>query len=210
MIGNAGAPERELRVDRPLRRGADTRGQLAGSDRFRRGSVIYPFQQLTRLCDRCRRGKPALDQGAPGVVMLDPEDRQLDLRLSWSREQRDQQLGAPGIDPHRLLNSEHPHSSSRARDDAFLSETLRAPARQRTERFGGEHRERRQHTSGVRIAAGFDPLDNRARDIGRQLSLLERDQQGRGQLLQLGWVVELWRAVKHRDELRDDLRVQDL
>jgi hypothetical protein len=72
-------PERDLRVDRALRRGDDACGQLVGRDRLRRGSAVDAVQQVPCLGERRRRGERALNERAAGVLMLDREDRRLDV-----------------------------------------------------------------------------------------------------------------------------------
>ena len=82
--------------------------------------------------------------------------------------------------------------------------------RLRGERLGGQDGDRREHPGRARVAARLDRRKHRGHRLRRQLGLLERHEHGRGELLQLGRVLERRRAVEHRGERRDDLLVQDL
>ena len=142
--------------------------------------------------------------------MLDPEDRRLEVPLARPREQHDQQLGIRAVDPHRLLDSERPHPRGGGRDDPLSGEALRARVSLPGERLRRQHRERGEHPRGVGVAARLERLDDRRGDLRREPGLGERDEQGGGQVLQLGRVLERRRVLEQREELRDDLLAQDV
>jgi hypothetical protein len=53
-------------------------------------------------------------------------------------------------------------------------------------------------------------LDDGCAHLGRYLGLLQGDEEGRGELLQLGGMAERRFVVEHRQELRNDLPLQNL
>ena len=142
--------------------------------------------------------------------MVDPEDRCLKRVSARSREQRDQQLGALALDPHRLLDSERPDPRGGGRHDPLACEPLRAGPGLAGERLGGERREPGKHGRGVRITTRGDRLHDREANLRRGLGLLERHEQRGRQVLHFGRVLELRRAIEHRQEVGDDLLVEDL
>ena len=169
--------ERDLRIDRALRGCEHPRGELVGRDRLRRSRAVDAVQQLARLADGRRRRQPAVHERTAGLVMLDPEDRRLQLPLARPREQHDQQLGVRALDPHRLLDRERPHPRGGGRHDPLPGEALRARVSLPGERLRRQHRERGEHPGGVGVAARLERLDDRRADLRRELGLGERDEQ---------------------------------
>jgi hypothetical protein len=55
--------------------------------------------------------------------------------------------------------------------------------RPRGERLGGDHGERRKHARGVGVAARLERLKDRGRNSGWHFGLLQRHEQGGGELL---------------------------
>ena len=142
--------------------------------------------------------------------MLDREQRRLHVSRAGPPQQHDQQLGARAIDPHRLLDGERPEPGRGARNDPVAGEALRARVRSGGERLGGDHGERRKHARGVGVAARLERLNDRGRNLPWHVGLLQRHEQGGGELLQLGRIIERRSIIEHGDERRDDLLVQEL
>ena len=107
-------------------------------------------------------------------------------------------------------HGEHPERGSGGRGDPVAREALRACCCLRGERLGGQDGDRGEHPGCVRVAARLDRREHRGHRVGWQLGLRERDQHGRGELFQLGRVLERRRVVEDLQERRDDLLVQDL
>jgi hypothetical protein len=78
------------------------------------------------------------------------------------------------------------------------------------ERLSSEHRDRREHTRGIRVASRLDRVNDRKGNFCWHLGLLQRPKQGGGELLQLSRLTQRRRVIEHRSEHRDDLLAQDL
>ena len=142
--------------------------------------------------------------------MLDPEDRRLHVLRARPRQQHDQQLGARALDPHRLLDSERPDSRRGARDDPVCGEALRARVRLYGERLSGEQGKRREHPGGVAVATRLIASTTAEATSGGTSGCSSGIEQGGREMLQLGRVLERRRVLEQREELRDDLFVQDV
>ena len=202
--------ERDVMFDRASRCRDGARGQLGGRDGFRCAGAVDAVQQLARVGEPGGWRERALHERATGVLVLDRQHRRLHLARAGPAQQRDQQLDARALDPHRLLEGERPEPGRGARADPLVGEALRARSRARGERLGGQHAERREHPRRTLVAARLDRLHDREPDVIWHVGLLDRHEHGGGELLQRGRIVERCRVVEHRDERRDDLLAQDL